>query len=288
MPTLLTRAGAGCLKGLLVGPAGSGKTSLLSTAADVEDLSPTCFLDFEGGTLSVAHRAQNVYHERIRSTDQLQKVFWDIAAGKDAHADIKSYVIDSGSEFAALCLEEVAAAAYQEAMRNPDRASRESVDDLQLKDYGKATKRVRRLFRWFKDLDEKHVFITSLPQFRYPPAPESEQEKRRRDEAIRLGLIKPVQVVPDFTEKLGNAVVGFVDFAWYLHPAETKDRGLVRQLLTQPAGPVKFPKTRGALFADALGPQREVSMVDGVSQIEGKPALAWVYETFRRTIGGEG
>jgi hypothetical protein len=276
------------LKGLIVGGAGSGKTSLFATAADVEEMSPCCVLDFEGGTLSIAHR-KDIYRERIRSTAQLEKVFWEIAGEKGVHKDIRSYFIDSGSEFGELALEEVAAKAFDRAAANPNLAQRESIDDVQLKDYGTATKRVRRLFRWFKDLDGKHVLISSLPAFRYPPAPENlgEQEKRKREEAVKLGLIKPVAIEPQFTQKLANAITGFVDFAWFLNVIEKKDEGQaprhVRQLVTQPVGPLKFIKTRGAFFAQALGAGREVTFEDGTPRIEGVPAMKFVFDLYRST-----
>lgn len=285
MPEILTSDEL-CLKGLVVGPAGSGKTSLFATAADVPEMSPTCLLDFEGGTLSIAHR-KDIYRERIKSTKQLQDTFFDIANGKGVHADIRSYFIDSGSEFAELALEEVAAEAYRAALGNERLAPRESVDDVQLKDYGKSTKRTRRLFRWFKDLDGKHVLISSLPQFRYPTPPSNatEQDKRAFDENIKRGLIKPVQIVPAFTQKLGDGVVGFVDFAWYLNVIE-KDGKQVRQLITSPVGPLKFIKTRGPFFADALGGGVEVQMVDGTPTINGEPAMRFLFNLLKRTQGG--
>ncbi len=285
MPEILT-ADELCLKGLIVGPAGGGKTSLFATAADVPEMSPTCVLDFEGGTLSIAHR-KDIYRERIKSTTQLQSVFFDIANGKGVHADIKSYFIDSGSEFAELCLEEVSAAAFAASQENSNLAHRESVDDVQLKDYGKSTKRTRRLFRWFKDLDGKHVLISSLPQFRYPQPPTnaSEGDKRQFEENIKRGLIKPVQIVPAFTQKLGDGVVGFVDFAWYLNVVE-KEGVTVRQLITSPVGPLRFIKTRGPHFANALGAGVQVDMIDGTPTIQGEPALRYLYRLLKSTQGG--
>jgi len=273
-----------CLKGLVVGPAGGGKTSLFATAADVEEMSPTCVLDFEGGTLSIAHR-KDVYRERIKSTSQLQSTFFDIANGKGVHADIKSYFIDSGSEFAELCLEEVSAAAFQASQQNDRLAPRASIDDVQLKDYGSSTRRTRRLFRWFKDLDGKHVLISALPQFRYPQPPSnaSETDKRAFEENIKRGLIKPIQIVPAFTQKLGDGVVGFVDFAWYLNVIE-KEGKLVRQLITQRTGPLLFIKTRGPHFAEALGAGVEVTMENGTPTINGQPAMRYLFNLYRSTL----
>jgi hypothetical protein len=214
-------------------------------------------------------------------------VFWQIAEGRGVHADIRSYFIDSGSEFAELCLEEVAKQAFEAAQADPRLARRDSVDDVQLKDYGKSTKRTRRLFRWFKDLDSKHVLISALPQFRYPQPPPnaSEADKRAFEENIKRGLIKPIQIVPAFTQKLGDGVVGFVDFAWYLNVVE-KEGKPVRQLITQPVGPLKFIKTRGAFFAEALGPGKEVEIVNGTPCIDGVPAMKFIYDLYKQTTSG--
>lgn len=285
MPEILTSDGL-FLKGLVVGPAGGGKTSLFATAADVDEMSPICVLDFEGGTISIAHR-RDIYRERIKSTKQLQATFFDIANGKGVHADIRSYFIDSGSEFAELALEEVASDAYHAALTSDRLAPRASVDDVQLKDYGVSTKRTRRLFRWFKDLDSKHVLISALPQFRYPTPPSnaSESDKRAFEENIKRGLIKPVQIVPAFTQKLGDGVVGFVDFAWYLNVVE-KEGKPVRQLITSPVGPLRFIKTRGPHFAEALGGGVQVDMTNGTPTIEGVPAMRYLFELYRRSLGG--
>lgn len=293
MPELLTSDEL-LLKGLVVSLPGAGKTSLFATAADCPEMSPTCVLDLEGGAISIAHR-KDVYRERIKTTARLEEVHEEIVNRKGVHADIRSYFIDSGSEFGELCLEEVSRDAFFKAQVNTNLAPRDSVDDVQLKDYGKSTKRVRRLFRWFKDLDDKHVLISSLPQFRYPPEPAnlSESEKRKREEAIKMGLIKPVEIVPSFTQKLAGAIVGFVDFAWYLNVIERsegegadKKTRQVRQLVTAPVGPLKFIKTRGAFFAEALGPGRQVDFVNGTPTIEGVPAMKFIYDLYRRTTGG--
>lgn len=273
------------LKVLLVAAAGAGKTSLFATAADCEALSPACVLDFEGGTLSIAHRG-DIFRERIRSTKHLAQVHEDIVAGKGVHKDIRSYFIDSGTEFAEVALEEVSSAAFEASQANANLAQRADVDDVQLKDYGRSTKRVRRLFRWFKDLDGKNVFISALPQFRYPqpPANASEQDRRQFDANIQRGLIKPMQIVPAFTQKLGDGVVGFVDAAWYLNVIE-RDGKPVRQLITSPVGPLKFIKTRGPRFAAALAGGKEVELVNDRPSIEGVPAMHFLHNLLVQTEG---
>lgn len=265
------------LNGLLVGPAGDGKTSLLATAADVEEMAPVLFLDVEGGTLSVAHR-KDVWRERIKTIDQFEKTFWQIANGAAEFAQFKTVIIDSGTELAAMGLEEVVADAFKKSERE-GRGARESRDDVQLQDYNKNTTRQRRLFRWFRDLD-KHVLITALPQFRYPAPPSSAtaEEKKRFEENVKRGLIKPLAIVPAFTEKLGAAIIGFVDFAWYLH----RQPDGKRQLVTEKTGPLTFPKTRGAKFAAALGPIVEVEPGDPGPTIGGKPAMRYIYDLYKK------
>jgi len=261
------------LNGLVVGPAGDGKTSLLATAADVEEMAPVLFLDIEGGTLSVAHR-QDIWKERIKTVDQFESVFWKLANGAKEYAEFKSVVVDSGTELASMGLEETVSDAFKKG------GNRESRDDVQLQDYGKNTTRQRRLFRWFRDLD-KHVLITALPQVRYPqpPASATVEDRKRFDENVRRGLIKPLSIGPAFTEKLGGAIIGFVDFAWYLH--RTPDGK--RVLLTEKQGPVGFCKTRGARFAEALGGMVEVEPGNPGPTIKGLPAMKYIYNLYAQT-----
>jgi len=269
------------LKGLFVAEPGAGKTSILATANDCPELAPVCFLDFEGGTLAVQHRG-DVYRERIKSMAQLDAVFWKLANKKEGWAGFKTIAIDSGSEMADLCLQEIVGEAFTKASSNSELAARDSIDDVQLKDYGKSTRRSTRIFRWFRDLDGVNVLMTALPKAVFPQAPPgaTKEDKDRFQNNVRLGLIQPARIMPSFTDKLGTSVLGFLDFAWFLNISPVKGGGTERELLTQPVGPFRFIKTRNPRAAEVFGNGMAVAFENGRPTINGKPAMQTIYEGF--------
>lgn len=253
MPELIANDGV-VLKGLLVGEPGSGKTSILATANDCPALAPLCVVDFEGGTLAVQHRG-DVFRERIKSMKQLDDVFWQVVGKKDGWGNFKTLAIDSASEMADLCLQEIVGAAYEKSQGNSELARRDSIDDVQLKDYGQSTRRSTRIFRWLRDLDGVNVLMTALPKAVFPQTPSgaTKEDKDRFQTNIRLGLIQPARIAPSFTEKLGTSVLGFLDFAWFLNVSAVKGGGTERELLTQPVGPFRFIKTRKGPRSSGVG-----------------------------------
>lgn len=273
------------LKGLFVGDPGSGKTSILATCNDVPALAPLCILDFEGGTLAVQHRG-DVYRERIKSMAQLDSIFWKIVNKKEGWGDFKTIGIDSGSELADLCLQEIVGAAFDKASGNSELAHRDSIDDVMLQDYGKSTRRNTRVFRWFRDLDGVNVIMTALPKSVFPQAPSnaSQADKDRFRKNIDLGLIQPARIMPSFTEKLGTSVLGFLDFAFYLHVSPTKDGESQRELLTQPVGPFRFIKCRNPRAAEVFGKGQPVAFAKGRPWIGDKPAMEFLYDGFRSGV----
>lgn len=273
------------LKGLFVGEPGSGKTSILATCNDVPALAPLCLLDFEGGGMAVQHRG-DVYHERIKSMAQLDAIFWKIVHKKDGWGEFKTIGIDSGSELADLCLQEIVGEAFDKASGNQDLAARDSIDDVQLKDYGKSTRRSTRIFRWFRDLDNVNVIMTALPKTIFPQAPmsASQVDKDRFRKNIELGLIQPARIMPSFTEKLGTSVLGFLDFAFYLNVSAAKGGESQRELLTQPVGPFRFIKCRNPRAVEVFGKGQEVSFAKGKPWIGGVTAMEFLYSGFRMGV----
>lgn len=248
MPKLLTvRDVVNNMKILLYGPQGVGKTSLAATAQDHPDMKDVLFLDCEGGLLSVVSRG-DIYYERIRTTEQLEEIFWKVANGDPEYRQFRTYVIDSATELQAVNIEEVTAESIEKERKKKREVTR-TVDEPYLDDYGKSTNELRRLFRWFKNLPI-NIIITALPKYVYPPR----KKGQRDDEEDR----QPIEVKPDLTDKLANAVMGMVDFVWYMYADDIKDDkgntiGKGRFLLTENWGPFRA-KTRGHRFAQALGP----------------------------------
>lgn len=224
------------INALLYGPQGAGKTRMAATVNDCPEMSPGFFLNIEGGLLSVTYRGDVEYTD-VRSVAEVEEIFWAVRKGivdKDADSqfkDVKSIVIDSGSELQTLSLEGL-------AREGAKKKSTRDIDDVYLEDYGKSTREIARLFRWFRDLPV-HFIVTALPQQIFPKGAEN---------------LPPIEIRPQFTQKLSNHVLGYMDMVWYLWM--NPETG-ARQFLTRDKG-VYRAKTRGSRFAEALGPQSDI------------------------------
>lgn len=226
---------------LLYGNPGVGKTVLACTAQDHEDMSDVLVANVEGGLMSVAKRGD------IRAIDitgittpekaadrkgtTFEELFYRLANGDEAFANIKTLVVDSATELQALNLEEIVA---EYVKKNPGK--RPDRDKLWMEDYGKSTQQLKRLFRWYRDLPINVVW-TALAKPVYP--------KGGGENAAPIGM------VPSLTDKLSSSLRGYVDFVWYLYVTDTDD-GPQRNILTQTANGYEA-KTRGVAFAEALG-----------------------------------
>jgi len=272
-----------------------GKTSTFATAADVEEMSPVLALDFEGGLLSVAHR-KDIWTERIRTIAELEALFWNLA-NRDKALELdgvfpKTVIPDSGSALADLALEEIARAAYVASQGNKDLAKRSSQDDVQLKDYGLSTRRMTRIFRWFRDVPDVNVLMTALPALLFPSCPSDDpKSKAAFDENVKRGLIKPMEINPMFTAKLRTNVLGYQDFAWFLNARDVKAEGdqparQQRALLTRPIGALRFIKTRGAKVEAILNGSIDLDAIPGQGPtIQGVPAMKFIYDLYTKHEG---
>lgn len=195
------------LKCLLAGETGVGKTTFLGTAQEDPRTSPVVILDLEGGTQSLMGLDVDVI--RIRSWEELEEAYTFVAK-----SDYKSVAIDSVSETHLSALFSI----LEEEQK--DRSSRGlPIDLFQQGDYGRASVRMRRLLRAFRDLD-KHVFFTSLVQEVIEP---------------NIGLIRK----PALIGRLADEVPGLVDVVGFLVLAEKPektDRPMIR--------PTRLPTSR--------------------------------------------
>ena len=225
---------------LLYGKPGVGKTLLAASAQGHPDMGDVLFCNIEGGLLSVA--SQDVLAVDVgKDADgrmnndvvgDLEKVFWAVVNREPGYETIKTVVIDSGSELQNIDLQNI----VDEAVRNSSR--RKSVDDIWQEDYGKNTAKLRRVLRWFRDAPV-NVVITALLKKVLPPTEHN---------VLKDAEVEPVEVLPQFTNKLGESIMGYMDFVWYMYVNNEGERCL----LTQEKGPFRA-KTRGVHFADAIG-----------------------------------
>ncbi len=227
------------MKILVYGPQGAGKTYLAATAQDHPAMRDVLFLSIEGGLMTVAHRG-DIMAEDIPSTDALEDIFWKIANKDPKYAQFKTLVIDSGTELQTMNLEEIVRQAIEkETKQKGDKARKTDIDEFWQDDYGKSTNQLKRIFRWYKSLPI-NIIITALPKKVYPRNRSNQED------------VEPTEVRPAFTSKLGDAVMGFVDFVWYLWDAGGEDGKIHRYMLTRNKG-IFQAKTRGVKFAEALG-----------------------------------
>lgn len=213
------------IKALIYGKPGTGKTLLASTCMEHDDLKDVLFINVEGGLLTIADKeplAVNIGRNEDGTpngniVDDLEKVIWDLVAKKGDYANIKTVVLDSASELQTIDLEDV----VKEAGKD--------VDERRIQDYGKDSARLKRIFRMLKDIRLNVIFTAIV---RTTNAPDS---------------TKLIEVAPALTAKVAEALMGYVDFVWYMY----KDDAGVRYLLTQEKGPIRA-KTRNKKFYDVI------------------------------------
>jgi len=255
---------------MLYGPPGIGKTWLASTAQNHPKMKDVYYLNVDGGLATIGGRgdikAINIVGiEKFKPTAEkpglgenqstLEDEFWRLAARQGDYADINTVVIDSGTECQTLNLEILSTEAMK---KNKSR----SPDELWIDDYGKSTAQLKRIFRWFRDLP-MNVIVTALPQNVYPKT-----ESKNK-------TVEPVEVRPQFTDKLGTSVMGYMDMVWYLY--KDKEGG---HLLTQEYGIFKA-KTRGMKFSKELG--LIVDVKDGLDPTSKGLDLTDIFDLFLNT-----
>lgn len=179
------------LKALIFGPAGAGKTHFLGTAQLDPRTSPVLFLDFEGGSQTLA--GLDIDMVEIRDWDTYSQVYSELESPR-SNLPYQSICIDSLSETHIFTLLDILEG--EQARRNDPNA-------LQQQDYGKATVQMRRFVRSFRDLP-MHVFMTSLSKEVVEP---------------RVGAVK----VPALAGQLAEELPGLFDVAGYF--AISQERG---------------------------------------------------------------
>ena len=225
-------------KALVYGDPGAGKTWLAGTAQDHLMMANVHVLNIDGGMMTLAERG-DIAATDIKSSMELEEELFRIAAKDPKYDGIGTVVIDNISELQTIDLEGAARSEFKERFkRNKDY----TIDEIYLEDYGISGKRVARILRGFRDLPINTIYIAH-----------KKDKKRRNSDTIE-------ESKPMLTEKLCSAVMGYMDFVWYLYtteiPINTADNKQInvthRLMLTQPYNGF-ICKTRGTKFAQSLG-----------------------------------
>lgn len=178
---------------LIYGEPGVGKTRLAGSASLVEAMSPVAIIDFEGGTLSLAHSYPDVDVIRSKSWLDVDRLYGSLYDNNP----YKTIILDSLTEIQKFAMGEIMKAVVKkDEARDPDVAS--------LREWGKSGEQIRRFVRGFRDLPCNTIF-TAL-------------DMDDRDE--RSGLTK---TKPSLPGKLKGEVAGFVDIVVYMYKKEVRD-----------------------------------------------------------------
>lgn len=218
------------IKALIYGPPGVGKTLLAASAASHPQMTKVMYANIDGGLITVASR-EGLLECPISNVAELEELQGMAARGAKDFEGVNTLVIDSGTELLENYLREIA---FRESKANKHRDR----DKNQIEDYGEATAKLNRIFRWCRDLPT-HVIMTAHDKV----------ERKIIDTRKQSKLEAPVLAVrPKFTDKLGTSIMGCFDYVWYMYIDDEN----THCLLTQPTSIVQA-KTRGEKFAKALG-----------------------------------
>ena len=223
---------------LIYGDAGAGKTHLAGTAQDVPNMADVHVFNIDGGIMTLASRG-DIHATDIRSVNDLEQELFKIASGDPKYANTKTVVIDNITELQTLALENLTTKEYANRLK---KNKQYTIDEVYLEDYGVAGKQLSRILRGFRDLPIHVIYIA-----------------HRRDK-MRQGTNVLEESKPNLTDKLSTAIMGYMDYVWYLYTADEmvgdEEHGyrteMHRYLLTQPINNYAA-KTRGSEFAQNLG-----------------------------------
>ena len=233
---------------LIYGDPGSGKTHLAGTAQDVPSMADVHVFNIDGGIMTLASRG-DIHATDIKSVNDLEQELFRIVNHDPKYEKTKTVVIDNVTELQTLALESLT---MQEFANRKKKKKNYTIDEVYLEDYGVAGKRLARILRGFRDLPMHVIYIA------------------HKKDKMRQGTNTLEESKPNLTEKLGTAIMGYMDFVWYLYTADeivgdenTGYRSEThRYLLTQPMNNFAA-KTRGFDFANKIGSViKDPNMVD--------------------------
>lgn len=203
---------------LIYGEPGAGKTVLSGSASAVPEMSPVLLIDVEGGSLSLSERYPNVDLMRVATYEEVRKAGAQLK--KEDCGGYRTIIIDSLSEIAKLSMVMIMKQVIaDDPGRDPDVPS--------VREWGKNLEQMRRIVRFFRDLD-CHVIFTC-------------HETDKKDE--RTGGFK---TGPALSGKLAHEIAGFVDEVFYLYTkARTIDgKPVVKRFLLTSGEGSKIAKDR--------------------------------------------
>lgn len=175
---------------------------LAGSADEVPEMRPVLIIDIEGGLLSLGNRFPDVESVRVKTWDDMQKVYDDLYRGNHGYNTV---VLDSLTEIQKFSMSTIMEfVVKKDPERDPDIPS--------MREWGKNIEQIRRLVRAFRDLP-MHTIFTALA---------------KSDKDGKTGAVK---TKPSLSGKLADEVAGFVDIVGYQY-TKVMDNELRRYLLT--------------------------------------------------------
>jgi len=228
---------------LIYGESGVGKTVLSGSSSVIEEMSPTLYLDIEGGGMSLLDFYPNVETAPIKKWAELQAIYDELYRGKSKY---KTVIIDSLTEAQKLAMRD-----HMAVSANRDASIDEDVPQMQ--HWLKNIEQMRRFVRAMRDLPMNVVF-TAL-------------EAQEKDNRGRW------QTRPSMNGKLQQELPGFFDLVLYMYnKTEKVDKQVVtkRMLLTKRTDTVQA-KDRSNKLPQVI---EEPTMEDVYNIITGKATHA--------------
>ncbi len=176
---------------LIYGESGAGKTTLAGSADDVPEMRRVLILDIEGGTLSLRSRYPNVEAVRIKSWEDMQRVYDELYLGAHGYNTI---VIDSLTETQKMSMDAI-------MLKLVAQHEERDADVPGIREWNINIEQTRKFVRLFRDLPVNTIF-TALSKV---------------DKNQRTGLTR---TKPYLSGKVADEVAGFLDIVAYLYTKE--------------------------------------------------------------------
>lgn len=176
---------------LIYGESGAGKTTLAGSSDAVPEMRKVLILDIEGGLLSLKERYPNVDNIRIKSWDDLQKVYSELYDGTHGYRTI---VLDSLTEIQKMSMDTVMRRLVE---THEDR----DADVPGIREWNINIEQTRKFVRAFRDLPVTTIFTALAKQDKNP----------------KTGVTK---TKPSLSGKVADEVAGFLDIVSYLYTKE--------------------------------------------------------------------
>ena len=209
------------MSAVIYGHSGVGKTVLIGSAAEVEEMSPVLIIDTEQGTMSLTGRynSDNIDVVTVTSYQDYADIHNAIRTGA---ARYKTVIIDSISEMAMLGLEEIVS---RQAAIAKSKGKEHDPEQPDQGDWYKNSLRVHKVIRFFRGLP-CHTFFVALEY---------------------LDVSRPTKPMfqPSLnTKRLSGELPGAVDEVWYMYKKEDVTTKEVNRFILTDASDKAMAKDR--------------------------------------------